>query len=244
MKNMENLVVGELVAQDYRTATVFKRHKIDFCCQGNRTVSEACEKHKVDPQILQSELAVAMRTGDASQTQAISELGPSELIDHIVEVHHKYVEQRSSEILPFLDKVVKVHGDKSPELIKIQELFYDSVRALAQHMKKEELILFPFIKRMVMASSGDHPNPLIDHSSVEQPILMMEHEHSTEGERFREIAELSNDYTPPEWACNTYRVTYALLSEFENDLHLHIHLENNILFPAAKALEEQLSQGA
>src|SRR5690606_35568280 len=162
------------------------------------------------------------------------------LADYIEKKHHRYVEQRSLEIKPFLDKLCKVHGDRHPELFEINGLFTSSVSALAQHMKKEELVLFPFIRKMVQAKSNGQPLETPHFGTVENPVAIMMHEHDTEGERFRERARLTDDYQPPAHACNTYRVTFALLQEFEDDLLKHIHLENNILFPAAKAMEASL----
>ncbi|MNT11953.1 Iron-sulfur cluster repair protein YtfE [compost metagenome] len=134
-----------------------------------------------------------------------------------------------------------MHGASHPELFEINQLFIGCAGELAQHMKKEELILFPFIKKMVKASLTDELIEQPHFGTVENPIAMMMHEHDAEGERFRKIALLTNDYTPPADACNTYRVTFAMLAEFEEDLHKHIHLENNILFPAAAVLEKKFS---
>ncbi|MNR31126.1 Iron-sulfur cluster repair protein DnrN [compost metagenome] len=136
------------------------------------------------------------------------------------------------EIVPFLNKVASVHGDRHPELLEVQQLFRGCVEELTSHMQKEEQILFPFVRQLATGKSVQAP-----FGSVQNPINMMMHEHTAEGERFRRIVELTDNYMPPEDACNTYKVTFALLQEFEEDLHLHIHLENNIMFPRAIALE-------
>jgi regulator of cell morphogenesis and NO signaling len=130
-----------------------------------------------------------------------------------------------------------VHGERHPELLEIESLFLGSAGALTAHMKKEELVLFPYIKKMVSKGPVEKPH----FGTVQNPVQMMMNEHEVEGGRFREIAELSHNYTPPEDGCNTYRVAFAVLKEYENDLHLHIHLENNILFPKAIALEKKLN---
>jgi regulator of cell morphogenesis and NO signaling len=163
------------------------------------------------------------------------------LADYIEKTHHRYVEEKTNVILPFLAKLCKVHGASHPELFEINQLFIGCAGELAQHMKKEELILFPFIKRMVKATLTDELIEQPHFGTVANPIAMMMNEHDAEGERFRKIALLTNDYTPPADACNTYRVTFAMLAEFEEDLHKHIHLENNILFPAAAVLEKKFS---
>lgn len=239
MEKLEQRAIGELVAENYRTATVFKNHKIDFCCQGGRTIEEACQKKGVSIWELLKELEVVMSEPQKDTTDYKS--WPLDLLaDYIEKKHHRYVEQRSQEIKPFLDKLCRVHGERHPELLEINGLFTTSVSELAQHMKKEELVLFPFVRKMVAVNHAGEPVPASHFGTVENPISMMMHEHDTEGERFRKIAELSNDYNPPADACNTYRVTFALLKEFEDDLHMHIHLENNILFPGVIALEKQL----
>jgi regulator of cell morphogenesis and NO signaling len=160
------------------------------------------------------------------------------LADYIEKKHHRYVEEKSLEIKPYLEKICKVHGGHHPELFKINEHFNTAAGELAMHMKKEELILFPFIRKMAKAKQEHSGIGTPTFGTVQNPIQMMMNEHSAEGDRFRKIEELSNNYTPPENACNTYKVTFALLKEFERDLHLHIHLENNILFPKAIELEK------
>ena len=132
------------------------------------------------------------------------------------------------------------HGDRHPELFEINRIFNESARDLASHFQKEENVLFPFIESLVKAQQSGEPLGEIHFGTVENPIAMMMHEHSVEGDRFEEIVKLTNGYTPPADACNTYKVTFAMLQEFENDLNRHIHLENNILFPKAIALEKQL----
>lgn len=161
------------------------------------------------------------------------------IIDFIEKKHHRFVRDMTEEIMPYLDKVSRVHGGRHPELHKIYSLFSQSADDLSVHMRKEEMILFPLIIRLINA-----PGQLTSSfDSVSNPINMMRHEHAIEGERFRTIARLSDNYTPPEDACNTYRVVFALLKDFENDLHKHIHLENNILFPKAIELEHGRNLG-
>jgi len=164
------------------------------------------------------------------------------LADYIEKTHHRYVEEKIPVLLQFLDKLNKVHGERHPELFEINELFKGCAGELTQHMKKEELILFPFIKNMVKASINHQFIQEPSFGTVENPIAMMMEEHDAEGERFRKIVLLTNNYTVPSDACSTYRVTFAMLQEFEQDLHKHIHLENNILFPKAMALEKTFSE--
>lgn len=239
MKITETQVIGELVAQDYRAAEVFSKYGIDFCCKGGLTLQAASEKKKIDVQALIKDLSEITQQGEGAKEDY--QAWPIDLLaDYIEKKHHRYVVEKTPVIRQYLTKVCQVHGKAHPELLEILEHFNRSAQALAVHMKKEELVLFPYIRKMVMARKNE---VLIPHfGTVENPIAMMKEEHDVEGERFRKISELSDSYTPPADACNTYRVTYSLLKEFEEDLHLHIHLENNILFPKAIKMEAEQAQ--
>lgn len=235
MNITKDTIIGALVAQDYRTASVFKNSKIDFCCNGNRTIEDACIQNDLDSETLITQLkAVANQTQDSGIDYNAWPLDL--LVDYVEKKHHRYVETKIQEITPFLEKVVRVHGDRHPELAEVEQLFKASAGELTQHMKKEEMILFPFIRKMVEAKNTGTAVQA-SFGTVQNPIRMMMHEHEGEGERFRKIAALTDNYTPPADACNTYKVTFALIKEFEEDLHLHIHLENNILFPKSIEME-------
>lgn len=229
----EQTIIGELVAADYRTASVFKGHGIDFCCNGNRTIGEACREKALEPGALIGVLEDVR--SQANTAVAAYNSWPADLLaDYIEKKHHRYVTAKVAEIAPFLGKVVRVHGERHPELKEVEALFQESAAELSAHMKKEETILFPYIRSM-MVNGAVHAA----FGTVENPISVMRHEHDIEGGRFQRIAELTGNYTPPADACNTYRVTFSLLKEFEEDLHLHVHLENNILFPKAIKMEQE-----
>lgn len=232
--------IGQFVAEDYRTAAVFSKHKIDFCCNGNRTVAEACNKKGIDSNIVLDEINAVINS-NSGETIDYKSWPIDLLVDYIEKKHHRYVEEKIPVLRQFLDKLCRVHGERHPELFKINELFTASAGELASHMKKEELILFPFIKKMVKAKLENGAVQSPQFGTVENPITMMMEEHDNEGQRFRDIAELTDNYNPPADACNTYKVTFSMLDEFEKDLHLHIHLENNILFPEAIKLEKLFS---
>lgn len=239
MTIQENNIIGELVAKDYRSASVFKKYGIDFCCQGNRTIEDACDAKNLDSKSVVTDLNNINQEKDTGSTDYQS--WPLDLLaDYIEKKHHRYVQEKTLEIQPYLDKICKVHGDRHAELFEIKNEFNASAGELAAHMKKEELILFPFVKKMVKAKLEGAKVDAAHFGTVKNPIQMMMDEHTVEGDRFRKIEEISNSYTPPQDACNTYRVTFALLKEFEQDLHLHIHLENNILFPKAIEMEKEL----
>ena len=232
--------IGQYVADDFRTAAIFSKYKIDFCCNGNRTIEEACNKKGIDSTMLLDELNQVLGSKGGESIDYKS--WPLDLLaEYIEKKHHRYVEEKIPVLRQFLDKLCRVHGERHPELFKINELFTASASELSSHMKKEELMLFPFVKKMVSAKLENGAVQSPQFGTVKNPIAMMMEEHDTEGERFREIAELTNNYNPPADACNTYKVTFAMLEEFEKDLHLHIHLENNILFPEAVKLEQQFS---
>lgn len=239
MKSTDTITIGEYVAQDFRTAAVFAKYGIDFCCKGNRTLQEACSKKSVSPDVLQNEIDGVLTTKSDTAIDFLS--WPLDLLtDYIEKTHHRYVEEKIPHLLMFLNKLCKVHGERHPELFEINNLFYESAGELTQHMKKEELILFPHISKMVQSSITRQPMATPHFGSINNPITMMRHEHDTEGERFKRIAQLSQNYAPPADACNTYKVTFAMLQEFEQDLHKHIHLENNILFPKAEEMAQTL----
>ncbi len=236
----KNQIIGELVAKYYRTASVFKKYGIDFCCQGNRTINDACEAKKIDETLVISDINAKLKSDSNIENDYQS--WPLDLLaDYIEKKHHRYVQEKTLEILPYLDKICRVHGDRHPELLEINEHFKTTAGELAAHMKKEEFILFPFVRKLVK-SEHEHTSVIAPpFGTIQNPIQMMMDEHTNEGERFRKIEALSNNYTPPQDACNTYSVTFALLKEFEQDLHMHIHLENNILFPKAIELEKRLN---
>ena len=232
--------IGQLVAEDYRTAQVFKAHKIDFCCKGNRTLTEVATKKGLNLEAISEELE-AVRSNGQENLPDFKTWPLDLLIDYIEKTHHRYVEKQIPVLKQYLNKLNRVHGERHPELFDIFEQFNTSAGELSMHMKKEELVLFPYIRKMVAGPTGSEALEKPHFGSVSNPIQMMMGEHDNEGERFRTIAKLSNDYTPPEDACNTYRVAFSLLQEFEDDLHRHIHLENNILFPKSEKLEQTLT---
>ena len=237
--NIKTDFIGEIVAEDFRTAAIFKKYGIDFCCKGGRTIEEACSPKSLDKDQIYSDIENLPKT-DGNSIDFNS--WPLDLLaDYVEKTHHRYVEEKTPVLQQFLDKLCKVHGGAHPELFEIKELFDASAQDLGAHLKKEELMLFPFIKNMVKAKIDGSAIPQPPFGTVENPVNMMKHEHTVEGERLRQIAELTNEYTPPADACNTYKVTFAMLQDFENDLHKHIHLENNILFPKSIELEKEFS---
>lgn len=231
-------IIGKIVAENYKAASIFKSYNIDFCCNGNRSIAAASKKKNIDENILIQQLTEALNKGGNAEIDFKS--WPIDLLaDYIEKTHHRYVVTKVAEIEPYIERIVEVHGEQHPELYEIKELFSQSAQDLTAHMVKEENILFPYIREMVKRKAGGEKLVRPSFGSIENPIKVMHQEHDNEGERFRKISELSANYQPPQDACNTYRVTFSLLKEFEDDLHRHIHLENNILFPAAINFEKE-----
>lgn len=230
--------VADCVTENIKASHVFKKYGIDFCCGGGISVEKACEKKGVNYKVLVDELERINSIGDGETNY--NEIPLDELIDHIVEKHHAYVEANIELLLQYSSKVARVHGGSNPDLIRVYELFKNVAGELASHLKKEELILFPFIKKMLKTEKEGGKLVVPSFSTVENPVKMMEAEHEEAGDVFKEISILTNNYTPPAHACNTYRALFDKLEEFEQDLHEHIHLENNILHPKALKLERKL----
>ncbi|MDO5665353.1 MAG: iron-sulfur cluster repair di-iron protein [Bacteroidia bacterium] len=231
-------IIGEIVAENYKAASIFKAHKIDFCCNGNRSIATASKEKNIDEKVILKELSEVLNKKEEGDIDFQS--WPIDLLaDYIKKKHHRYVVAKITEITPYLKRVASVHGEAHPELLEIKELFRQTAEELTSHMQKEENVLFPYIIEMVDKKSKGEKLIKPPFGSIENPIKAMHIEHDNEGVRFRKISELSNNYETPADGCNTYRVTYSLLEEFENDLHRHIHLENNILFPAAIEFEKE-----
>lgn len=236
MENITQTKVGKIVAQNFRTAKVLSSYGIDFCCRGGITLAEACQQHSVEIEELLPKLEAALQMPDEID---YSSLDIRQLVDRILSKHHEYIRTTSPILQAYLDKIAKVHGERHPELHQIRDLFAQSAEDLQKHLWKEENVLFPYILEMEQAKAEQKEIPEAHFGNIENPIRMMEHEHDIEGERFRQISKISNQYQAPNDACQTYRVAFSMLDEFEKDLHTHIHLENNLLFPKAKAVFEE-----
>ncbi|MDD4109602.1 MAG: iron-sulfur cluster repair di-iron protein [Prolixibacteraceae bacterium] len=232
--------VGEVVKLNFKTAQLFQENNIDYCCGGSKTISEACNEAGVKPEQLIAQLEKIAENIDPD-SDYINNLTPDELCDYIVKRHHSYVKKNIPFLKKSLEKICDVHGEKHPELFEIKKLFDESAGDLIMHMQKEEIMLFPYIQKMVIAKRDGSPVSKSAFGSVTNPIRMMVSDHDTEGKRFDKIAELSGNYSLPDDACTTYEAAIKHLNEFESDLHRHIHLENNILFPKAIELETEFT---
>ncbi|MBF9254128.1 iron-sulfur cluster repair di-iron protein [Pontibacter sp. 172403-2] len=231
--------VGDLVAKDFRKAQVFKKYGIDFCCGGKKSIKQVCEEKGLDPNKVEQELNALPDANTTNETDYASwEL--SFLADYIVNVHHKYVREAIPALYEYTSKIARVHGKNHPELFDIARHFANVASELESHMPKEERVLFPFIKQLDEAKKSNIKLDKPAFGSIQHPINMMEMEHEVAGNDMEAIRELSGNYTLPADACATYTVAFKKLQEFEDDLHRHIHLENNILFPKAVELEKEI----
>lgn len=231
--------LGQIAAKDLRKAKVFKKYGLDFCCGGKKTVKEACKEKGLDVTKIEQELQQADRIPDA-RPLPYNEWSPDFLADYIVNTHHSYVRKNLPDIRAYAEKVMQVHGKRHPELLPLRQLVEEVYNELMAHMVKEEKVLFPYIKELVQTDSGAQPLRASHFGTVQNPINMMEMEHEVVGKNLAEIRSLTKDYALPEDACASYSLLYRMLNEFEVDLHLHVHLENNILFPAALEIEKKL----
>lgn len=229
--------VREIAIEHPATVRVFESLGIDYCCGGKRTLKDACERAGVPPERALDMLA---QIEEPAPSEAANWAGANaqELIRHIVGRHHSYVRSETPRLMTMFDKVVSRHGQDHPELASIRELFSALTQELFAHMLKEENVLFPYLEKMDAAvTRGEIPPPAV-FGSVEMPISRMLADHDDAGELLAKMRALSSGYSAPESACPTYRALYHGLEEFEHDLHQHVHLENNILFPRALHMEQ------
>lgn len=226
--------VGDLVATNYKTADVFLKNGIDFCCGGNITISEICHKQNVDENKLLGELESVLKEKDV-ESELLNRLTLSGLVDHILETHHTFVRANLVTIPPYLEKLAEVHGANHSELIRVNSLFNDVYNELTEHLQKEEEVLFPYIRNL---EKGKHALTG-QYDSLQELLDVLHTEHDAAGNAMRTINELTGGFVVPEDGCNTYRVGLEKLKAFEADLHRHVHLENNILFPKALQLEKK-----
>ncbi len=239
MTDLKKATLKEIVADDFRAAAVFEKYSLDFCCRGGATLDQACLERGLNRETVLADVREALQDTPA-RADSWKELSMSALIDHIVSVHHAYVRRAIPVLLAHTKKVAEVHGARHSELLEIEARFAGVAADMEMHMMKEERMLFPYIKMLDSASQGGERVSPPPFGTAQNPIHMMEMEHQAAGDEMYAIRALSANYAPPADACTTYRVTYQELSEFERDLHQHVHLENNVLFPAAIALEAKL----
>ncbi len=238
---LKEQTLAEIVTRHPMASAVFERHKLDYCCRGKRTLQDACEN---DPLLLNTVTTEVERVtrleGGLSTYPEFDHLSLEELVQYIIGKHHHYVRSAMPLLDAHLRKVAGKHGERHPELHRIQHLFAQVKDDMDQHMFKEERILFPRILEIERAAQSASMHWIPDRHYITAPIHVMEAEHDEAGTALAEIHQLSSAYTPPDDACTTYRLVFEELKAFEQDLHQHVHLENNLLFPKAVALQQTI----
>lgn len=231
--------VAEIALERPQAAATFEKLGIDYCCGGQKPLEAACEAAGIDVSLVAEMLEKSSGAGEASSGHENWNNEPLAcLVNHIVQKHHAYCRQECLRLEPLLSKVVSKHGERHPELGSIQKLFAKLRDELSMHMMKEERMLFPYIIGLEEAAARKTVPPRAPFGTVQKPVHMMVQEHDDAGHLTKEIRDLSRNFAAPEDGCNSFRTLYQGLEAFEADLHQHIHLENNLLFPRAITLED------
>lgn len=232
------LTVREIALANPELIRVFEKFGIDYCCGGKKPLSEACAAKGLDVAEVEAALDAAEESAGAPEVNW--QLEPlTKLTQHIVETHHGYVRAELPRLQMLAEKVVRRHGDTQPHLIELQRLVEEISAEMGQHMVKEEIVLFPYIGKLEYAQAAGTPAPQACFDGVERPIAVMTQEHEHTGAALAQLRELTDGFTPPVGACPTYLAYYRGLLDLEQDMHRHVHLENNVLFPRAIELEKK-----
>jgi regulator of cell morphogenesis and NO signaling len=239
MSELNRKSLAQIVNENHRSAYVFEKYQIDFCCKGKRMLQQACEEIAVPVDQVIYELEVVRN--DSKVAVDFDEMLLTNLADYIELTHHAYVRKEMPLISSYIQKVASKHGWRHPGMLKVFDAFTELRHEMTEHMQKEEVILFPRI-RMIETHLAGSDETLLNRTYLELPIAMMELEHEHAGDLLKEIRLLTNDFTLPDDACTTFKLCFAALQAFELDLHQHVHLENNILFPKAIKLFNKLKK--
>ncbi|MBL7749416.1 MAG: iron-sulfur cluster repair di-iron protein [Chitinophagaceae bacterium] len=239
MNEITEKSLAQIVTNNHRAAAVFEKYHLDFCCKGKRSLMQACEEKQLNITEIVAELNMAEQHNSAKAVIDLNQQSLSQLADHIVTHHHQYVKNEMPAIAGYLQKIAAKHGSRHPEMLNVFEVFTALKEEMDMHMHKEEAVLFPRIKEMeALLTAGNQPTVQVTY--LKAPIGMMEQEHDHAGTAMAAIRELTGNYILPEDACTTYKLSFAALEAFERDLHQHIHLENNLLFPKALDMFKQI----
>lgn len=230
--------LGDLVTEHPGLTRHLERRGLDYCCGGRRRLADACADAGLDVDAVVRELAEV----DGGGPEPWSELGPVELTDHLVAVHHRYLHDELPRLSALADKVVGVHGRRHPELAEVASTYADLRAELEPHLDKEERVLFPMVRQLAEAAQAGADAPCLHCGSVRNPISVMLVEHEHAGALLERLRRLTDGYQPPDDACASYEALYRGLAELEADTHLHVHKESNVLFPAVVALEAGMAR--
>ncbi len=244
MNTTATKTIRDIALEAPETTRVFEEFKIDYCCGGKKSLEQACEEAGLDPTVVSARIESAISDHSArAGADDVEKRSASELIGHIVDKHHVYTAAEIERLTPLMEKVCSKHGPQHPDLFELQTVFLALTDSMTPHMRKEEMVLFPYIRSLDSLSSGTGIVAPPHFGTVENPIKMMMVDHEADGVRLRQMRETSNNYTLPDGACPSFTALYAGLEDLEKDLHRHIHLENNVLFPAAVDLERNALAG-
>lgn len=240
MSAIAEKTVRELALENFAATRVFEKLGIDYCCGGGQSIEQACRTANVRVDEVMKSIEAAGRSVPASSEDRRWQQEPlAGLIAYIQDHHHQYTREEIARLNPLFEKVCSVHGKNHPELKQMKEVFHGLAGELTMHMMKEEMVLFPYVLRIEEARTRNGPAPAAPFGSVKNPVAMMVHEHDSAGEALRALRQASHGYVAPEDACLSFKTLFNALAEFEADLHQHIHLENNILFPRAIEMERK-----
>jgi regulator of cell morphogenesis and NO signaling len=241
MREILNQTLAQIVTANHEASSVFEKYHLDFCCKGKRPLLEAIIEKQLPTEQVVNDLTEVISKSANKDAALLNFITQSQLCDYIVATHHAFVRQSSEQLSLYLQKIASKHSGRHPELLDILALFTQIKQEMTDHMFKEENILFPRIKELEKHNAENSPLTLAASGYIEAPIAVMEHEHDSAGSLLEQIRNKTNNYTPPADACTTYRVAFASLQAFEADLHQHVHMENNILFPRAVEMINKLN---
>ena len=227
--NPETVTVGEIVAANYNAAGIFRRYGLDFCCGGGITLEKACSERNIYLDEIVNELR-GLEKAPSSDNENYRAWEADYLIEHIIHTHHRFVRRKTEEISAYAGKVAKVHGGRYPENVEIYQKFMSLSVELMEHLEDEEKTVFPLISRIAQRRKKGENVTVEEIANLKDELKKMEDDHEGAGGLIAEIRELSHNFTPPQDACATFKILYQNLEGFEQDLHKHVHLENNILF--------------
>jgi regulator of cell morphogenesis and NO signaling len=231
--------VGEVVAKSPALLRLFESARIDYCCGGKKTLAEVCAERNLDPQTFLATLDEAAAVIDGDTAIDASAMSLTELADHVERTHHAYLREEFPRLHMLTGRVAQVHGGDDPRLVEVRDTCLALAGEMANHMMKEENVLFPMIRQLDASDSL----PAFHCGSLANPIRQMELEHHGAGDALEKLRTLTDEYAPPTWACNTYRAMLDALAHLERDMHVHVHKEDNVLYPRALRREAELAKG-
>lgn len=240
MQDLRTKTISEIAVEMPISTRVFEEFKIDYCCGGRKPFVEACESAGVNSDVVIAQIDKLFEKDTKDEFSKLNDVSLTELINYICDKHHTFTRQEIGSLIPLAAKVANRHGENHSELLEVEKLFGELSDDLLQHLLKEENVLFPYIEKLERVRNDSAALPLSCFGTVNNPIRMMMMEHDTAGDILKQMRVLTNDYNLPEGACLSYIALFKRLEEFEKDLHKHIHLENNLLFPRAIELEDEV----